>query len=62
MCFTIKSTNATDWLQWLTGSADVFTPGPPTFDRLIGLVVQASASREEGPEFESRLRRDFFGV
>ena len=31
-------------------------------DRLGGLVVKASASRAEGPGFESRLRRDFFGV
>ena len=31
-------------------------------DRLVGLVVKASASRAEGPWFESRLRRDFFGV
>ena len=31
-------------------------------DRLVGLVVKASASRAEGPGFESRLRRDFFGV
>ena len=30
--------------------------------RLAGLVVKASASRAEGPGFESRLRRDFFGV
>ena len=29
-------------------------------DRLVGLVVQASASGVEAPEFESRLRRDFF--
>ena len=29
-------------------------------DRLFGLVVKASASRVEGPGFESRLRRDFF--
>ena len=29
---------------------------------LVGLVVKASASRAEGPGFESRLRRDFFGV
>ena len=29
---------------------------------LIGLVVKASASKEEDPGFESRLRRDFFGV
>ena len=31
-------------------------------DRLVGLVVKASASRVEGPGFESRLRRDFSGV
>ena len=31
-------------------------------DRLVGLVVKASASRAEGPGFASRLRRDFFGV
>ena len=30
--------------------------------RLVGLVVQASASRAEGPGFESRWRWDFFGV
>ena len=33
-----------------------------TLDRLVGLVVKASASRAEGPGFESRSRRDFFGV
>ena len=32
------------------------------FDRLVGLVVKASASRAEEPRFESRLRRDFFRV
>ena len=31
-------------------------------DSLVGLVVKASASRAEDPGFESRLRRDFFGV
>ena len=31
-------------------------------DRLVGLVVKASASRAGDPGFESRLRRDFFGV
>ena len=31
-------------------------------DRLVGLMVKASASRAEGPGFESLLRRDFFGV
>ena len=30
-------------------------------DRLVGLVVKASASRAEDPGFESRLRRDFSG-
>ena len=35
---------------------------PQSKDRLVGLVVKASASRAEGPGFESRLRRDFFGV
>ena len=34
----------------------------PTTDRLVGLVVKASASRAEGPGFESRLRRVFFGA
>ena len=34
----------------------------PLDDRLVGLVVKAPASRAEGPGFESRLRRDFFGV
>ena len=33
-----------------------------TTHRLTGLVVKASASRAEDPGFESRLRRDFFGV
>ena len=30
-------------------------------DRLVGLVVKASASRAEDPVFESRLRRSFSG-
>ena len=30
-------------------------------DRLVGLVVKASASRAEDPGLESRLRRDFNG-
>ena len=34
----------------------------PDKDRLVGLVVKASASRAEGPGFESHLRRDFFKV
>ena len=32
-----------------------------TVDRVVGLVVKASASRAEDPGFESRLRRDVFG-
>ena len=31
-------------------------------DRLVGLVVKASASRAEDPGFESRLHRDFSRV
>ena len=31
-------------------------------DRLVGLVVKASASRAEDPWFVYRLRRDFSGV
>ena len=31
-------------------------------NRLVGLVVKASASRAGDPGFESRLRQDFFGV
>ena len=30
-------------------------------DRLVGLVVKASASRAEDPRFDSRLNRDFSG-
>ena len=40
----------------------VYVSNPANGDRLVGLVVKASASRAEGPVFESRLRRDFFGV
>ena len=36
--------------------------GIPFANRLVGLVVKASASRAEDPGFESRLRRDLFGV
>ena len=32
----------------------------PVIDRLVG--GKAPTSRAEGPGFESRLRRDFFGV
>ena len=40
----------------------LFIPFFPLPDCLIGLVVKASASRAEGPGFESPLCRDFFGV
>ena len=46
-------------------AADLFSPrlsSPSSRHRLVGLVVKASASRAEDPRFESRLRRDFFGV
>ena len=33
----------------------------PSLDRLVGLVVKASASKAEDQGFESRLRRDFSG-
>ena len=33
-----------------------------THDRLVGVVVKVSASRAEGPGFESCMRQDFFGV
>ena len=35
---------------------------PSWQDCLVDLVVEASALRAEDPGFESRLRRDFFGV
>ena len=34
---------------------------PSLSDRLVDLVVKASASRAEGPEFKSCLRLDFSG-
>ena len=34
----------------------------PYINRLVGLVVKASASRAEGPWFESRLRGHFSQV
>ena len=35
---------------------------PLSLYSLVGLVVKGSASRAEDPGYESRLRRDFFGV
>ena len=48
-------------------STALFRVGEPeaasvAWDRLVGLVVKASASRAEDPGFESRLRRDLSGV
>ena len=48
-------------LYLLDRSAQTMMPRG-VFHRLVGLVVKASASRADGPGFESRLRRDFFGV
>ena len=39
-----------------------FEPRDFVEDRLVGLVVKASASRVEDPGFESCLRWDFSGV
>ena len=45
------------------GEGEGRTRGPPPSGHLlVGLVVQVSASRAEGPGFESSLCRDFFGV
>ena len=57
ICFC-RSTHTSD----LKSGTPVATLRPLRVDRLVGLVVKASASRAEGPGFESRLRRDFFGV
>ena len=60
------------WGVWLDGKRGLIkqhgrsaTPYPhphlpPPPPGLVGLVVKAPASRAEDPEFESRLRRDFF--
>ena len=44
-------------IVWQLAIVHLWTPY-----RLVGLVVKASVSRAEDPGFESRLRRDFFGV
>ena len=44
-----------------TGDNEDRSPISPV-NRLVGLVVTASVSREEDPGFESRLCRDFSGV
>ena len=43
-------------------SQDTRTSTATSSHRLVGLVVKASSSKAEDPGFESRLRRDFFGV
>ena len=50
------------WGSFLARYMSPCVPRTTCPDRLVGLVVKASASRAEGPGFESRLRRDFFGV
>ena len=45
--------------MWGTTDGHVCTSSS---DRLVSLVVKASAFRAEDPGFESRLRREFFGV
>ena len=40
-------------------SSDTVTSSRRVHDRLVGLVVKASASGAKDPGFESRLRRDF---
>ena len=50
----------TPLVSWLASSyCCVYSPH--SFDHLVGLGVKSSASREEDPGFESRLRRDFSG-
>ena len=53
---SVKSAERLDRASWES------IPVSPALGRLVGLVVKASASRAEDPEFESRLRRDFSGV
>ena len=45
-----------------SSSASSSSASSSSADRLVGLVVKASASRAEGPGFKSSLRQDFFGV
>ena len=44
----------------MTGSLVAALPDALLTYRLVGLVVKASASKEEDPGFESRLRRGDF--
>ena len=55
---TISATN----VAFVCGLCSVVDVALLSTDRLVGLVVKASASRAEGPGFESPLCRDFFGV
>ena len=43
------------------GVSDMPVDLSPVCDRLVGLMLNASASRAEDPGFESRLRRDYSG-
>ena len=49
--------------MWCPCAPGVFLSFASLVDhRLVGLVVKASASRAEDPEFESCLPRDFSGI
>ena len=50
------------WKYTSSRPSNVYTKQRHGANRLVGLVVKASASRAEDPGFESRLRRDFSGV
>ena len=62
MCTTVRTQSGTD--RKVKGSEDEWrnVTSPCPINRLVGLVVKASDSRAEDPGFESRLRREFFGV
>ena len=62
-------THCLGWLRPPVQHASSLPPSPPpptpflhsSLNRLLGLLVKASASRAEDPGFESRLRWDFSG-
>ena len=51
----------THLIFWRSMNNDVIVVLDPNGNRLVSQVVKASAPKVEGPEFESRLRWDFFG-
>ena len=58
----LNSLHCLTWLPLQLALAFNGLRSDTTVYRLVGLEVKASDSRAEGPGFESRLRRDFFGV